>query len=255
MKKLNVSVCILAKDEEANLPRCLAPLEAFDEVIVLDSGSEDKTVEIARQWGATVIEESWQGFGATRKKLFQAASKPWILWLDADEVVPQGLVDEIQKVAGMKSNRNGFWINRITYIGKKRFHHGNWYPDWNLRFFRTEGWFMEERDVHERIQVHGETGRFFSCIDHYSYRNWAERKERSQRYAKLWAAEAFRDGRRVTFFDQVGHSFACFVKAFFLKLGFLDGFSGLRLAFSNASEVSDKYRRLRLSWTRYGAGG
>lgn len=252
MNKINASACILTLNEEENLPRCLAPLSDFAEVLVYDSGSSDKTIELAQSQGATVIEGDWEGFGTTRRKLFEAATQPWILWIDADEVLTPELVAEIRNCVEMNPQCGGYEINRITRIGRKRFRHGLWYPDWNLRFFRREAWAMEERDVHESIRVSGGKGRFMSRIDHYSYRDWQERKARAGRYAKLWASQAFRDGKRVTWFDQVSHAWACFLKGYFLKMGFLDGISGLRLALSTSAEVSDKYRRLRKAWANFG---
>lgn len=253
MKKIKASACILTLNEEDNLPRCLAQLTDFEEVLVLDSGSTDRTVEIAKKAGARVLEQPWEGFGATRKKLFTEATQPWIFWIDADELATPELIGEIRNCVDDDPKTDGYQINRITWIGRKRFRHGNWYPDWNLRFFRRIAWTMEERDVHESVKVPGVIGRFLSRMEHYSYRNWEERHTRSQRYAKLWASQAFRDGRRATWFDQVGHSFASFLKGFVFKLGFLDGISGLRLALSNASEVADKYRRLRRAWEKFGA--
>lgn len=252
MKTIKASVCILTKNEEENLPKCLAPLADFEEIIVYDSGSTDKTVEIARKHGATVIEGDWEGFGTTRKKLFEAATQPWIFWLDADEIAPDDLIGEIRNCVEADPKTNGYRINRTTWIGRKRFRHGNWYPDWNLRFFRRTEWTMEERDVHESVKVVGIEGDFLTRLEHYSYRNWAERKTRSQRYSKLWASQAFRDGMRATYFDQVGHAWGCFLKGFILKLGFLDGIAGFRLALSNSAEVSDKYRRLRKAWDKFG---
>jgi glycosyltransferase involved in cell wall biosynthesis len=254
VKKIKASVCILTKNEEENLPRCLEPLSDFEEIIVLDSGSTDNTIKVAREHGARVVEKPWDGFGATRRLLFAEATQPWIFWIDADEVASEELVDEIRNCVEADPVTNGYMVNRITWIGRKRFRHGNWYPDWNIRFFRRTEWTMEERDVHESVKISGGVGRFLSRMEHYSYRNWDERKTRAQRYAKLWASQAFRDGKRVTFFDQVGHACASFVKGFIFKLGFLDGISGLRLALSNSSEVADKYRRLRKAWEKFGGG-
>ena len=155
MSKIRATACILTKNEEDNLPKCLAPLRDFEEIIVYDSGSTDKTVEVAQKFGATVIEGAWEDFGSTRYR-----------------------------------------INRISWIGGKRFRHGNWYPDWNLRLFRRTAWSMEERDVHESVEIEGAPGRFFSRLEHHSYKDWNERKTRASRYAKLWASQAFRDGRR-----------------------------------------------------------
>ena len=135
MSKIRATACILTKNEEDNLPKCLAPLRDFEEIIVYDSGSTDKTVEVAQKFGATVIEGAWEGFGATRKKLFEAANQPWILWIDADEVAGEDLIGEIRNCVEADPKADGYRINRISWIGGKRFRHGNWYPDWNLRLF------------------------------------------------------------------------------------------------------------------------
>ncbi len=253
MSKIPASACILTLNEEENLPRCLAPLSDYSEIEVMDSGSEDKTVEIARNHGARVVETEWEGFGTTRKKLFEEATEPWILWIDADEVAPPVLIDEIRNCIEADPDCDGYLINRISRIGKRTFRHGLWYPDWNLRFFRRTAWSLAERDVHEAVSIPRPPGRFYSRLDHHSYRNWAERRARADRYAKLWASQAFRDGRRTTVFDECGHVFGCFVKGYLLKLGFLDGCAGLRLALSTSRETAEKYRRLRRAWNRFGA--
>ncbi len=252
MNRIAASACILAYNEEENLPRCLDALTDFEEILVLDSGSTDRTAEIARRKGARVIEEEWEGFGRTRKKLFSEASKEWILWIDADEVLHPELVGEIRNCVQDDPDCNGYQINRITYVGRRRVRHGLWYPDWNLRFFRRTAWEMEDRDVHESVTVPGVAGKFLSRMDHYSYKDWRDRRERAERYAKLWASQAFRDGKRATVFDQLGHGAGCFLKGYFLKLGFLDGITGIRVACSTSCETADKYRRLRRAWTRFG---
>ncbi len=252
MKTIQASACILAKNEEENLPRCLAPLKNFEEILVYDSGSTDRTIQIARENGANVVEGDWEGFGLTRKKLFNAASQPWIFWIDADEVAMPDLLEEIRNCIEAEPEANGYQINRISRVGRKRFRHGNWYPDWNLRFFRRTEWTMEARDVHESVRVEGTVGRFSSRMEHYRFRNWAEARARAERFAKLWAAQAFRDGKRATYFDQVGHAWGCFLKGYFLKLGVLDGISGVRLALANSAEEADKYRRLRRAWEKFG---
>lgn len=253
MKKISASACILAYNEEENLERCLRPLADFEEILVFDSGSTDRTREIARKMGARVIEGAWEGFGTTRRKLFNEATQTWILWIDADEVASRELVEEMINCVSDDPDSNGYQINRSTFIGRRRVRRGLWYPDWNLRFFRRTAWEMEERDVHESVTTPGTPGRFLSRLDHYSYKNWSDRKKRAERYAKLWASQAFRDGKRATLFDQISHGFGCFVKGYILKLGFLDGITGLRVALSTSAETADKYRRLRRAWTRFGA--
>lgn len=254
-KTLPISVCILAKDEEKSLPSCLESVRGFAEIIVFDTGSMDATVSTAKKLGARVVEGSWDGFGETRKKLFSEAKQPWILWLDADEVLPPDLREEIGNCATSDTKASGFEINRITYVGRKRLRYGDWSPDWRLRFFRKTAWQLEARDVHEFVTVEGSTSRFLTPMPHYGYENWKDRSVRVQRYARLWAAERFREGKRATVFDQLRASLAVFCRGYFFKLGFLNGWSGLRGAISMASEPFYGYRNLRKSWDRFGGGG
>jgi len=250
-----VSVCILARNEEEKLSSCLASLQGFSEVILMDTGSTDKTVSLAEEWGAKVIAGSWEGFGATRKALFTTASESWILWLDADEILPPDLREEIINCARSDTKLEGFEINRLNHVGKKRLRHGDWAPDWRLRFFRKTAWKMEEKDVYESVLIDGNVGRFMTPLLHYGYEDWKERSEHVQRFARLWAAELFHLGKRVTVFDQVSSAIAIFFRGYFFRLGFLDGIAGIRAAISSAAKSYYGYRNLRNSWARFGGGG
>ncbi len=242
-QKLPVSVCLLTLNEEENLPRTLAKLDRFAELLVFDSGSTDETVTICREAGARVCPTRWEGFGKTRRKLFEAASQPWILWLDADEVLTDELLAEISALFRGQPEKRAYYINRIVRFDGRWIRHGEWFPDRVLRLFPADCWEMIELDVHESIRVDCPTSHLRHLMEHHSFRDWEDLEERSEHYARLWAGQRVRSGRRPGI-PLVSHarSWGRFFKGYLLKLGCLDGFTGLRIALSRAREVRMKYR-------------
>jgi glycosyltransferase involved in cell wall biosynthesis len=243
--KLPVSVCILVLNEEDRLERCLSSLDPFSEIAVLDSGSSDGSLAICRARGAKIYEKDWQGFGKMRRELFALASQPWVLWLDADEVVSRDLADELQRLFTSPVAFDAFAVNRMVFFEGKWIRHGDWFPDWNIRLFRQGSWTMEEREVHECVRIRGKVGRLGGLIEHYTYRDWADRERRSERYAELWARE--KAAKRVRTFPGAPalRGAIRFLKGYILKGGFLDGALGARIALSNAREAALKYKLLR----------
>jgi len=241
---LPISVCILVLNEEDRLQRTLPPLKAFEDIVVLDSGSTDNSISMCETAGATVYKEQWEGFGPTRIKLFKKATRPWILWLDADEVVTPELIDELHKLFKAEPDADGYEINRIVYFEERWIRHGDWFPDWNLRLFRVNAWEMEPRAVHESLKLNGSCGRLNGLLEHYTYRDWEDQRNRSKRYAMLWAEEHAKS-KHANLCDAITHSFYRFIKGFLFKKGFMDGVMGWKIAKANAYEVYLKYRYLR----------
>jgi glycosyltransferase involved in cell wall biosynthesis len=245
-EKLPISVCILVKNEEENLRRALPPLSIFEEVLVYDSGSTDKSIEICKSFGAKVIRGEWLGFPKSRKKLFSLASQPWIFWLDADEVVTQNLSEELKVLFAQNIQADGLEINRMVFFLGKWIRHGEWFPDWNLRIFRSQDWQIVDQEVHESVRVSGKVRRLSSHLEHHSYKNWDDRKARINKYSDLWAKTKSSDDRKIFYGEEYLRAIWRFFRAFFLKGGFIDGVVGLKIAISIASEVILKYKKLRL---------
>ena len=241
---LPISVCILVLNEEDRLLRTLPPLQAFEDIVVLDSGSRDQSISMCENAGATVYKEKWEGFGPTRIKLFKKATQPWILWLDADEVVTPDLIDELQSLFKTGPEADGYEINRMVYFEKHWIRHGDWFPDWNLRLFRAGAWEMEPRAVHESLILKGRSERLNGLIEHHTYRNWEDQRKRSKRYARLWAEEHAKH-KQAGLTDAFTHACLRFIKGFLFKRGFMDGVMGWKIAIANAHEVYLKYRYLR----------
>lgn len=243
--KLPISVCILVLNEEDRLERCLAGLDDFAEIVVLDSGSTDRSLEICRSRGAVVHQGEWLGFGRMRRRLFSLASQPWIFWLDADEVVRRELADEIRKVFARPVDCDAFAINRMVFFAGRWIRHGEWFPDWNVRLFRCDRWEMEPREVHESVTIKGRTGRLREYLEHHTYRDWNDRERRLRRYAELWARQKAAEGKRTSPLSGPLRSAWRFFRGYVLRRGFLDGSAGFEIALSNAREVALKYRLLR----------
>lgn len=248
MDKLPVTACLLVKNEADRLARALPPLNLFEEVLVFDSGSEDESIRMCRDAGARVEEVPWEGFGATRRKLFSAASSKWIFWIDADEVLTPELSAELRELfAEGDPSATGYEINRIVRFEDRWIRHGEWSPDWNLRLFRADSWSMEEVAVHERVNLKGgKAGRLEGLLEHHTYRSWDDFRSRSERYALLWAEEKMASGHRPFLFEGWMRAAWKLFRAIFLRAGFLDGQLGVRIAWANACEVYLKYRWLRM---------
>lgn len=245
-EKIPVSVCILCLNEADRLPRCLAPLGDFAETIVVDSGSTDGSRDICRKYGVVPVESPWAGFSAQRNKAFALASQKWILWIDADEVIRPELLAEIRKLfADGEPDCSAFRVNRLVIFEGREIRHGNWFPDRCIRLFRADRWSMPERDVHESLEIRGETRDLVSLLEHHTYRDWDDQRRRAGKYSRLWAAQAHREGRTAGPLKGPLRGLWRFFRGYVLRGGFLDGALGFRIAFANGREVALKYRLLR----------
>ena len=245
-EKLPISVCILVKNEEENLRRSLPPLSIFKEILIYDSGSTDRSIEVCENFGASIIRGEWLGFPQSRKKLFSLASQPWIFWLDADEVVTYELTVELKSKFANQIKVSGFEMNRMIFFLGKWIRHGEWFPDWNLRIFKSQEWQILDQEVHESVRVSGKVGRLSSHLEHYSYKNWDDRRTRADVYSDLWAKMKSSNGQTVAFGEVYLRASWRFFRALILKRGFLDGLIGFKIAISIASEVILKYKKLHL---------
>ncbi|MEK6236664.1 MAG: glycosyltransferase family 2 protein [Planctomycetales bacterium] len=244
--KLPITVCILFKNDADRLVRTLRSLDVFEEIIAADTGSQDESPSICRQFGAQVASLPWLGFGATRRRLFRLAKQPWILWIDTDEVLTEELRDELlQLFARGEPDGNAYSVNRkMNFLGRWVLH-GNWFPDRNIRLFRRDVWEMDDALVHEKVTVSCPVGRLHGLLEHYSYRDREDYRNRMEWYADLWAKQRFQEGKRSSRGRVLWHGFWAFARGYFLKKGFLDGLLGLEVASLNGWAAARKYSRLR----------
>jgi glycosyltransferase involved in cell wall biosynthesis len=247
---MTISVAIVAMDEAANIGRTLVSVGWADEIVLVDSGSTDRTCEIARELGARVIVEPWRGYVAQKQYAIDLCTKEWVLLIDADEEVSAGLADEIRAAIADPNAASGYWLPRKNLFLGRWVRHGGFYPDPKLRLFRRGQGFVTGHDPHDRCELKPEvqgaekTRKFKNALVHYTYPNLTLYLGHMNRYSSLGAQLAFAKGhRRFSFSDIVLRPLATFVYNYFIRLGFLDGREGLLLHLYHASYVSWKYSK------------
>lgn len=250
---LKISVTIITLNEESNLPRALKSVigdELLDEIIVVDSGSTDKTVEIAKSFGAKVVFNPWPGYGKQKNFAQTLAKNDWILSLDADEEITPGLKKEIQQVIdkihedqSLKDPlfTRGFALPRKTFFMGQWIKHGGWYPNCKVRLAdrRFSSW--TEPNVHEELVVNGNVQFLKSPILHYSFSNIQSQILTNLRFANLGSLELHRTGKRASKIRLVLKPIWKFVETFLLKKGFLDGLPGFIISMNAAHSVFLKH--------------
>lgn len=245
---MSLSVCIITRDEEANILRTLQSVKSFaDEIIVVDSGSTDKTVALAKSCGAKVFLEEWKGFARQKNSALDKATGEWILSLDADEEVSPELAASIRAL--LKSPQaapafDGYMVaRRNTYLNRwiKR---SGYYPDRKLRLVRRGVTRFEDRAVHEDMKMKGETGRLEGDLIHHAYPSLESFIEHANRYSSLGAGMVVAErSAGFSFLDIIVRPWAAFVYRYFFRGGFLDGREGLLVHLIHAEYVSWKYAK------------
>lgn len=247
-----ISVVVITRNEADNITDCLEGVRWADEIIVVDSGSTDRTRELARQQDARVIDIDWAGFGAAKQRGVDEARGPWVLSIDADERVTPALAEEIQR-AVCDEQYAGYEMPRLTSFVGVWVRHSGWYPDFVLRLFCKDCGRFSQALVHEGVTVDGAVGRLTHDLLHYSYRSLTDYLQRLNRYTTLAAQELHDRGVRAALWQPLLKPPAIFLKRYLLKAGFLDGWTGLQIAFLSAVYVFVKYAKLRDLWR--GAAG
>ena len=242
---MRLSVTVIALNEEENIVPCLESVRFADEIIVVDSGSTDRTLELARNFTGRIFTIDWQGFAGTKNFALEQATGDWVFSLDADERVPEGLREEILKVVKDDGPLDGYRIPRKNYVGGRWIRRLGWYPDYTLRLFRRGRGRFKDREVHEEVEVEGKVGLLQTPLEHYSYRSLEEYASRQDRYARLAAREMRKAGRRPVPGELLWRPALTFLNLFFLKLGFLEGALGLKLALQSSRYNFLKYHYLR----------
>src|SRR3990167_994192 len=223
-----VSVTIITMNEEANIQACLESVSWADEVLVSDSGSIDRTVEICKGYNAKVFLDKWFGFGKQKNLIASRAKNNLVLNIDADERVTPDLRKEIETVLN-QDDCDGYNIPRKNFFGNRWVRYCGWYPDYNLRLYRKDKGSFNERDVHEAVKIDGKVGYLNAPLVHYTYRDISDYLKRMDRYSTLAAEEMLKNGRKVSYLSILSRPIATFLKMFFLQKGFLEGYRGLIL--------------------------
>ena len=242
-----LSVTVITLNEQENLPRCLESVAWADEVVVVDSGSTDRTREIAERFGARVHRRVWPGYVAQKNFAVDQASHRWVLSLDADEWLSESGADEIRTVL-TTPKADGYAVNRRSAFAGA-FLRGGWSPDWHLRLFRKDRGRFGGGHVHESVQMDEgcRVDRLTERLPHLAYRSISDYVQRLDRYTTLAAATLDESGRSVSWPRLLLSPPATFLKLFVLKRGYRDGVRGLLVAGGSAYYVLIKYGKL---WER-----
>ncbi len=240
-----LSVVIITRDEERNIGRCLESVSWADDIVLIDSQSTDRTLEIAQKHGARIFSPVWKGYGVAKQEGVAQARSDWILSLDADEAVTPELAEEIKSVLSDPNPASGYFLPRRTQFLGRWIKHCGWYPDHILRLFdRTKGGFTESV-VHEKVLVDGSTGYLKHDLLHFSYPSLEDYFRKYNNYTTLGAEEAFRKGVRAGWFDIVIKPYVAFLKHYIVRQGFRDGLEGFLVSILSSSAVMVKYAKLR----------
>lgn len=243
---MEISAIIITLNEEKKIGACLSSLNFVDEIIVVDSGSTDKTEDICRQYPfVKFYRQPWLGYGPQKNFALSLVSNEWVLSIDADEVVPSDLADEISTHLKADHGYSGFWVKRKNMYKKQWIRHGGWWPDTILRVFRKDKGQFSNRRVHESVEITGKTKELQAALEHYSYHGPEDFILKMHSYAIAGARQMQDDGRTGGAVRAVIRAFAAFVKGYILKRGFLDGRAGLLIAASGAIGVF--YKIIKLS--------
>jgi len=239
-----LSVALIARNAAAQLGHCLASVAFADEIVVVDSGSTDGTVELAARHGARVIQREWHGFGAQKQFAVEAASHDWVLCVDADERVSLELRERI--VAELKAPRGFVYAvpRRNRFLGRW-LRHGEGYPDWSVRLFHRAHAHWGSETVHEKVISRSPVLKLCGDLLHDSAETLEKYLDKQNRYTSLQAESMYAAGRRANVLQLVISPFLRFIKYYLLRLGFLDGVPGLVHITIGCMNSFNKYAKLK----------
>ena len=217
--KNKLSVAIITKNEEKNIGRCLASVQWADEIIVVDSGSTDLTLNVCKLYKCKIIQTKWQGFGKTKQFAVDSTSNDWVLSLDADEEISPKLKDTIQIILD-NPDKKAYKIKRTSFYIGKEVRHCGWNKDFPLRLFDKKFAKFNEKTVHESVQTKEKKGLINDVIFHYSFPTLEKNLDKMIRYSEIGAENLFKKGRKSSIGNAVFRGIFKFIKMYFLQAGF-----------------------------------
>ncbi|PJA31387.1 MAG: glycosyltransferase family 2 protein [Zetaproteobacteria bacterium CG_4_9_14_3_um_filter_53_7] len=242
--KLPLTVTIIACNEEKRIAQCLNSVQWADDIVVVDSGSTDRTVETAEALGARVLHHDWPGYGAQKKFASSQARHDWILNLDADEFVTDQLANSISSAFHtVPESVVAFECNFEHYLLGRWLRHGEAYPDPHIRLFNRQAGDWNTRPIHEHIEISGPTSKLEGSIRHKTVESLAEYVDKINRYTDLQAELIVKSGKKVTFTQLFSRSLWRFLRGYIIRLGFLDGIAGLTHSMTSTLTSYLKYAK------------
>lgn len=243
---MKLSVGLITFNEEKNLPRTLdSILEIAGEIIIVDSGSTDKTIEIAQKYNADIYSEEWKGYGLQKNSVIDKCNGEWILLIDADEEISKELKEKIKKIISDEKSKKVYKTNFTAVCFGKKIRYGGWSKHYRVRLFRKESGRYNDREVHEKFITNEETGVIKEEIYHHTYENLEDYFNKFNRYTTESARQYKKQNKKKSFIIFYLDSMFKFFKMYILKLGFLDGYEGYLLAKLSSFYVFTKYAKLK----------
>ncbi len=243
---LVLSVIIITKDVESDIRCCLESVKWADEIIVLDSGSVDNTLEICAEYTSQVYFTDWPGFGIQKNRALAKARGKWILSIDADEALSDELVVKIKKIVNDPTScEEAYAIKRASYFCGRRIKYGDWGSDSVVRLFKNKsGIQFSPVIVHEKIVGYDRLAYLKEVIFHYTIKDVSQVLIKLENYSSSGAQLRFQQCKKASLLKAIVHSLWCFIRGYFVRFGFLDGHEGFILACSNAAGVFYRYVKL-----------
>ncbi len=244
---MKLTLTIITKNEEACIRRCIESVPFADEVIVVDSGSTDRTVAICRALGArVVVTDDYPGYGPQKNRALDLAGGDWILSLDADEWLTPELQTEIPRLIADATGAAGYRMRRRSSFCGRAMRHSGWWPDWVVRLVRRGKGRFSDALVHERLNVDGPVGDARGVLMHEAFTELEDVLGKMNHYSSAGAEALARRGRAGSIVRAVAHGLWTFLRTYLFRAGFLDGREGFLLAVSNAEGTYYKYVKLML---------
>ena len=237
-----ISVTIITKDEEKNISDCLKSVAWADEIIVVDSESTDRTVELAKKFTDKVIIRKWEGYVPQKRYVLSLANNEWVLSLDADERVTAELKEEILNLS--PGEFSGFKIRRKNFLLKKEITSCGWEKDYQLRLFKKGKTDLNERLVHEKFVTEGKVGTLKNPMLHFTFSSFEEYLAKINSYTSLKAQELFKKKKKVGGWTIFSHTVSAFFAFFFIRRGFRDGVYGLIISLLHSVSTMMNYVKL-----------
>ncbi len=239
-----ITTVIPTLNEENFVAEAIRRVSFADEILIIDSFSSDKTVEVAREMGARVIQREFDDFSSQKNFAIQQATHQWVLVIDADERVSEDLAAEIMRSVKNPGDKVAFFLYRNFYFKGKRVHFGGWQTDKAIRLFKKENGRYNGNLVHEIIETNGPVGFLKNRLDHYSYRTREQYAKKLEMYARLQAEELFRKNKKSTHLPLTVKPAFRFLVHYVIRMGILDGSAGFELARAHAIGVWKRYKYL-----------
>lgn len=248
---MEITAVIITHNEETSLEGALKSVAGVaSEIVVVDSFSTDNTVKIAKKYTNRVFERAWTNFADQKNFANSKASHPWILSLDADERVSPELRAELADLRKAEPHCPAFSIPRQVFYLGRWIRHSGWYPDRKLRLFRKDKACWEGEYVHEKLVIEGPVGKLRGSLHHFTYRNIAEHLARINKFSDLGAQKLYAQQKKCRWYHLLFSPFFRFLRAYFWKWGFLDGFAGLVISVLTGYGIFVRYAKLKEIWKK-----